>query len=148
MSDENQLQKFGPGDRSAQPGKLILRSGDNLEIEIPLDEVFYGERRADPGEPRHAARKARTFLCGNCGERMPLTGDATEDHHTAQRHKLESCRKTGAAKLEHAELLATDSERRRELQAREPRLLLTGYGFIERPKIGLWRWLKNFFTWK
>jgi len=114
---------------------LTIRS-KGMEIEIPIEEVFFSGG-ATAGEPRHAARNARTFLCGNCGERIPMSADHIENHHNAQRHKL-VCGKAEAAALEHAQLLAEDQQRLQIAQAAQPHLQITGYGAIMPPPVS-WR---------
>jgi hypothetical protein len=47
---------------------------------------------SDFQQPRQQPASAASFArCGNCGDRIPLTGDAMRDHHAAMRHK-QTCR--------------------------------------------------------
>jgi hypothetical protein len=69
--------------------KLHLRLHGGTEIEVPLDEINMGSarsqrRRGKHNPPRGRARFAR---CGNCCEKLPLSGDPEMDHHAAMRHK-------------------------------------------------------------
>jgi len=49
-----------------------------------------------PQERRQPASAAKHARCGNCGEKLPLTGDAEVDHDTAMKHK-QTCRYTTVA---------------------------------------------------
>lgn len=108
------------GDPPADSGRRLVVRSKGMELEIPLDEIFIGgERFTRDSEPRHGARKARTFLCGNCGDRIPMSDDHIENHHNAQRHKM-VCSKFNQAQLEHEQLLALDRADRERLLAAAP----------------------------
>lgn len=68
--------------RTAHSGTMMQA---REQIHIDARTQFSEAPRQQP------ASGAKYAKCGNCGERLQLTGDATEDHHTAMRHK-QSCR--------------------------------------------------------
>ena len=73
----------------------IARPGDVERPErIHIDaRRFFGDQ----------ARPTRYARCGNCGDRMPITDDPTENHHLAMRHK-ENCRRASEAADQHLRL--------------------------------------------
>jgi hypothetical protein len=90
---------------------LKMRTSGGTEIEIPLSEISMGQTVHEIRQPRQQpASGARHAKCGNCGDRLPLTGDAEADHHNAMRHKL-VCRvaadpaRQQAAMLERSRLI-------------------------------------------
>lgn len=77
---------------------LKLRTWRGTEIEVPLSEI-------NIGGGVHSATATRGYTsCGNCGERIPYSSDAQENHHNAMRHKF-ACPKRHQAATEHAELV-------------------------------------------
>lgn len=53
----------------------------------------------------------RFFRCGNCGAKLPMTGDLEKDHHTARAHSIEACEKRIEAAMDHRALIAEMKER-------------------------------------
>ena len=108
---------------------LKLKTWRGTEIEIPLSEINMG------GPAHEQARNRRYTICGNCGKRLPLTGDPQENHHAAMRHRLE-CARRDQASDEHGELV-TEFEAQpnviamREAYARQLRDGIEGYMRVE-----------------
>lgn len=69
--------------------KLTLRSKDGSEIEIPLSEInFHTTHNTTIHQVApQSGRPLKYMKCGNCQERIPMTGDQIEDHHNGQKHK-------------------------------------------------------------
>jgi hypothetical protein len=63
-------------------------------IELPR-QIHVDARTGSFSDPprQQPASRARFAKCGNCMEKIPLSGDAEEDHHRAMLHKDE-CRFT------------------------------------------------------
>lgn len=78
------------------------------EIEIPLGELHIHGGQANRG--------ATSYMCPNCHDRIPRTGDIQEDHHAMQRHRIEQCGKRATAEDENTQL--------REEFAAQPRMPL------------------------
>jgi hypothetical protein len=67
--------------------KLRLKLHGGTEIEVPLDEINMGSARSRFQREASPTASARFARCGNCLEKLLLSGDAETDHHAAMRHK-------------------------------------------------------------
>jgi hypothetical protein len=108
---------------------LKLKTWRGTEIEVPLSEIHIG------APVQHQGQAQRYTICGNCGKRLPYSHDPQENHHTAQRHKLE-CAKRDQALNEHTELVKEFESQpnvaaMRALYAQQQREGIEGYVRVE-----------------
>ncbi len=118
---------------------LKIRTPHGAELEIPLSEIsMYG------AAPIFGPRTLK-LKCPNCHEKLPMTGDPEENHHTAMRHRL-VCTKREEATLENERLVTEFRaqpnivEQTIRLEAERARFRLQAPG---RPRAAwwkFWRW--------
>ena len=128
---------YATDDRGLSAGFGISGAVTLFEEERRRELAAVEQIHVDARGPRFDFRnqtggKQRYARCGNCGERFPLTEDPAEDHHTAQRHHIEACKKRPQAEDERTALLDdwrkqlvetnTDEQRRQLAAAQRPRL--------------------------
>jgi len=99
MNDKNEVITTGRSevtrraeDMRLEEQVLKVRIGE-VEISILLSEINI----VIGGQQTGGRREATFFRCGNCAAKLPRTGDPERDHHTAMRHRIEDCQKSGVA---------------------------------------------------
>jgi hypothetical protein len=104
--------------------RLVIRSSDGRELEIPMQEFIQGPRwpkrtrgRQDPG--------TSFFRCGNCLTKLPRSGDAETDHHTAMRHTTE-CERRYEAKAQLGRLVEEFEVQKKLLSPATRKLISVG----------------------
>lgn len=128
---ENLPDKFhAPDRRPGDPGAIARQ------------DVIHIDARSGPfsdPERQQPASRAKFAKCGNCMDKIRLTGDAEEDHHTAMRHK-DVCRFT----TNPADAADVEDERRQLIEEHHAQPMQTAYREAARSGLSPADWSRRF----